>query len=202
MAMEGQDEGIAKAAVYEAWFRSPRGRRLGRAELRLLMKALSGCRSILEVGCGTGFFTRNLSSQFRVGLDISDGMVRYAAGRGGLYVRGDAERLPFREGAFDCVFCVALLEFVGDVGAVLGEMVRVGRRRVVVGLLGRWGVWNMVRRIRDFFVGGWFRRARFVSPSQIERLLGRKLSWRSSFEALGIRGLFGEFIMGVLEIEG
>jgi len=36
----------------------------------------------------------------------------------------------------------------------------------------------------------------------VEQELGRSLVWRSSFEALGIRGVLGEFVMGVLEIEG
>jgi|GEM_PF-4460164 len=200
--MEGQDEGLAKATAYERWYREPRGRRLGGAELRLVLRALSGCGSVLDVGCGTGFFTRKIEAPFKVGLDISSGMLRYAAGKGGVYVRGDAARLPFKTDCFDCVFCVAVLEFVEDMGAVLREMVRVARRRVAVGLLGRWGVLNIVRRARDFFVGGWFRKARFLRPADVEQELGRSLVWRSSFEALGIRGFLGEFVMGVLEIEG
>jgi len=200
--MEGQDEGLAKATAYERWYREPRGRRLGGAELRLVLRALSGCGSVLDVGCGTGFFTRKIEAPFKVGLDISSGMLRYAAGKGGVYVRGDAARLPFKNRSFDCVFCIAVLEFVEDMDAVLREMVRVARRRVVVGLLGRWGILNIIRRARDLFVGGWFRKARFLRPTDVEKELGRSLVWRSSFEALGVRGIFGEFVMGVLEIEG
>ena len=116
-------------------------------------------------------------------------------------MRGDAARLPFKNRSFDCVFCVAVLEFVEDMGAVLREMVRVARKRVVVGLLGRWGILNIVRRARDFFTGGWFSKARFLRPADVEKELGRSLLWRSSFEALGVRGVLGEFVMGVLEIE-
>jgi ubiquinone/menaquinone biosynthesis C-methylase UbiE len=63
----------------------------------------------LDVCCGTG-------SQFRtpeagrdpgpaIGLDNSAGMVRYAAARapGFFFVRGDAARLPFKDGSFRAV---------------------------------------------------------------------------------------------------
>lgn len=199
--MERDERGFERAAAYESWYSTPRGRRLGRVELRLLRSALRGCVSVLDVGCGTGFFVRKVDA-FCVGLDISEEMLGFARRLGGVYVRGNAERLPFSDKSFHCVFCVALLEFVADPKTVLSEMVRVGRKRVVVGLLGRWGFLNIVRRLRDAFSGGWFKRARFLSPRVVEAFLGRRLRWRSSFDSFGLRGFLGEFVMGVLEIEG
>jgi SAM-dependent methyltransferase len=52
---------------------------------------------VLEVGCGTGHFTRWLAEEaFRVaGLDISEAMLAEARKRNGvLYVVGDALALP------------------------------------------------------------------------------------------------------------
>ncbi len=40
---------------------------------------------------------------------------------------GDASAMPFRDGAFDYVICSHLLEHVTDPGAVMREMMRVGR---------------------------------------------------------------------------
>jgi len=60
----------------------------------------------LDVGCGTGQSTKALASvsAFVVGLDASATMLRVARRRdANPYVRGSAERLPFRDGASDVV---------------------------------------------------------------------------------------------------
>jgi SAM-dependent methyltransferase len=60
----------------------------------------------LDVACGTGQSTEALAgvSMLAVGLDASPGMLQRARGRDVRpYVRGRAERLPFRDNAFDMV---------------------------------------------------------------------------------------------------
>jgi SAM-dependent methyltransferase/uncharacterized protein YbaR (Trm112 family) len=65
-------------------------------------------------------------------------------GRGAFYVervgpfqrvQADGERLPFADGAFDVVFCVAALHHALDLRAMVGEMARVARRGGVVAAL-------------------------------------------------------------------
>ena len=46
---------------------------------------------------------------------------------GAHFAAADACRLPFPDGAFDSVFCVAVLQHIGDVDAAVGEMARVTR---------------------------------------------------------------------------
>ncbi len=101
---------------------------------------------VLEVGCGTGFFTLNLKQAGVIGkahvTDISAGMVeavrRNAAGLG-FAVEGnvaDAERLPYADGSFDLVVGHAVLHHIPDVERALAEMLRVlrpGGRLVVCG---------------------------------------------------------------------
>jgi SAM-dependent methyltransferase len=87
---------------------------------------LSGRERILDVGCGTGEFTRVLreeSGATVVGLDADRSLLdrAEAAGR----VLGDATRLPFRDGAFDLVVCQALLVNLSDPGAAIREFARV-----------------------------------------------------------------------------
>ncbi|HEY0448594.1 class I SAM-dependent methyltransferase [Actinophytocola sp.] len=93
-------------------------------------------RDVLEVGCGSAPCARWLSARGArvVGLDLSAGMLRYAAAAGeatGIdvpLVRANAERLPFATGSFD-IACSAFgaVPFVADVAAVFREVARVLR---------------------------------------------------------------------------
>ena len=90
---------------------------------------------VLEVGCGTGFFTLNLMLAGVIGeahvTDISPGMVNVAernAKELGLTVHGkvaDAETLPYDDGTFDLVVGHAVLHHIPDVELALREVVRV-----------------------------------------------------------------------------
>lgn len=80
-------------------------------------------------------------------------MLALARSRAGPLVRADVGRLPLRPESLDAVVAVAVLEFVADPAAAVGEMCRVTRRggRVVVGALNphsAWGVarWRRLRR--------------------------------------------------------
>ncbi len=93
-------------------------------------------RDVLEVGCGSAPCSRWLAEQGArvVGLDLSAGMLRYAAAAGeatGLSVpliRANAERLPFASGSFD-IACSAFgaVPFVADVGELFADVARVLR---------------------------------------------------------------------------
>jgi 2-polyprenyl-3-methyl-5-hydroxy-6-metoxy-1,4-benzoquinol methylase len=98
-----------------------------------LGRPLRGLR-VLNVGCGTGGF--NVAAQragaHTWGIDASHDAIRICElrrllGAGGRYVRAAAESLPFRDDAFDLVYCLSTLEHVDGVEAAVGEMVRVLR---------------------------------------------------------------------------
>jgi len=91
---------------------------------------LGSCDRILDVGCGTGELTRVLREESDgdvVGLDADATLLSSVAGP---TVRGDATRLPFRDGAFDLVACQALLINLPDPVAAVREFARVARERV------------------------------------------------------------------------
>ncbi|EMA01664.1 class I SAM-dependent methyltransferase [Haloferax denitrificans] len=90
---------------------------------------LGGRTRILDVGCGTGEFTRVLAeaSDARVvGVDADTDLLSVAADRAGIEaVAGDATRLPFAADSFDLVVCQALLVNLPDPTAALSEFARV-----------------------------------------------------------------------------
>ncbi|HKD99988.1 MAG TPA: class I SAM-dependent methyltransferase, partial [Planctomycetota bacterium] len=71
----------------------------------MLRDVPAGARSALDLGCGTGFFLRDVRRRCpdAVGLDISFDMLGLARQEapGAAVAQGDAESLPFRDGAFD-----------------------------------------------------------------------------------------------------
>jgi len=95
---------------------------------RLLTDRLApGGLRILDVGCGTGAVSRQLSAFGTVcSLDCSSDALRFARTRGlQCPVVGDAARLPFRASAFDLVTAFDIIEHVEDDLAMAGELRRV-----------------------------------------------------------------------------
>ncbi len=122
----------------------------------------------LEIGTGTGLFAAAITARGGrvVGIDLSTEMLRKARTRIPVCA-ADAARLPFRDGAFDRAFLVAVLDFVDDPVAVLREALRVSRGPVVVLALasGSWIAWR--RRIRGWMGHPIFRGARFYSRKRL-----------------------------------
>ena len=130
-------------ALYDAWYRTPRGRWIGECEFELLNRALAPRpgETLLDVGCGTGHFTRLFAQRTGVevvGLDPNLDWLAFARSAGtAACVAGRAERLPFRDASFDVAIAVTSLCFVAAEREALREIVRVTRRRIAVGLLNR-----------------------------------------------------------------
>lgn len=163
-------------ADYDAWYDTPRGRWIGETEFRLLARrlALQHGESLLDVGCGTGWFTRRFaaSNGWNVtGLDNDAARLAFARahGRNERYREGDALALPFPDASIDHVISVAALCCVADWRRALHEMVRVARRRVVVGLLNRHSLlWR--EKGRDGGTGG-YRGAHWHTAGEISAAL-------------------------------
>jgi SAM-dependent methyltransferase len=94
---------------------------------------------ILDVGCGEGLaelsIGRQQISQVRlIGIELVPSKVAQARqalashNQRAAFAAADACRLPFRDGAFDSIFCVAVLQHIGDVAAAVGEIARAVRK--------------------------------------------------------------------------
>ena len=103
-----------------------------RAEMVSRLGLARGAR-VLDVATGTGLVAGDLAAKLDarvVGLDQSAAMLRRASARGipnFVVVRGDGQRLPFTDGAFDAVIHTYLLRYVDDPAATLVELARVLR---------------------------------------------------------------------------
>ena len=162
-----------KAAQYDAWYDSPRGRWIGESEFQLARKQLAphAGASILDVGCGTGWFTRRFASTggTMTGLDLNRDSLVYARGHSGnecAWVQGDAHHLPFPDKSFDYVLSIAALCFTHDERIPLAEMIRVTRGR---------------------FVAGWLNRSSLLYSSKVGRGDYRGVHWHTATE---VRALF------------
>jgi malonyl-CoA O-methyltransferase len=105
-------------------------RNVGQQLLARLPAAITPARW-LDLGCGTGYFSRALGERFPtsqgLALDIAEGMLRHAQPLGGAqqFIAGDAERLPLRDEACDLLFSSLALQWCADFSAVLSEAERV-----------------------------------------------------------------------------
>ncbi len=199
------DPGVA--ARYESWYSGP-GRRTVRLEKRLLASLLSDfdpAASVLDVGCGTGHFTRWFARRgLRVtGLDNSRPMLEaMAGGRSFRRILGDAHRLPFADGSFDIVALITVLEFVIDPLHALREAARVARRGLILGDLNAVSLLAVRRRLsrrapwtaaRFFTIRTLLRIVRAAAPDRIARV-----RWRTTLSpipfVLPLSLPFGAFI--------
>ena len=130
-------------AEYEAWYHTPRGAWIGNSEFSLLQSLLcpiAGAR-LLDVGCGTGWFSRRFAGQGLqvTGIDPDPKAIAYARSQGGevSWMEASATALPFADNSFDCSAAVTSLCFIDDVQQAMQEMWRVSRHGMVLGLLNR-----------------------------------------------------------------
>jgi SAM-dependent methyltransferase len=142
-------------------FGSRRRRRRDARKWRALQRAFAlaeGVRTTLDVPCGTGRFTDRLveSGYDVIATDISSEMMsvarRSVEGHEGMagFVQAEAEALPFRDGALDCVMSIRFL-FHADGPTrvrILQEMRRVTRRWLIVDYRHRYNVHYWVWRIK------------------------------------------------------
>jgi ubiquinone/menaquinone biosynthesis C-methylase UbiE len=165
------------ACHYEEWYETPEGRRadeLEKASLGQMLESFPQARSVLEVGCGTGHFTRWLREKelFAVGLDLSAEMLAVGKGVGTLdFVQADAHHLPFTDGTFDLVALVTTLEFLREPRMALAEAIRVSKDGLVLGVLNRWSVLGFKRRLMERFRPTVYETAHFYGVGELERLL-------------------------------
>jgi ubiquinone/menaquinone biosynthesis C-methylase UbiE len=180
---------------YESWRATSLGAVTEAIEQRLildLMGDLAGVH-VLDLGCGDGALVCAAASRGAeaTGVDPDPAMLaaaRTRADRDGItaaFLEGRAERLPFPDAAFDVVVSITVLCFVPDASVAVREMVRVLRPggRLVIGELGRWSLWAMIRRLRGWLGSATWKAAHFRTGTEL-----RALAKQTGLSVTAIRG--------------
>lgn len=145
-------------AAYDAWYATRRGHWIAECEFSLLTRFMGreAGASLLDVGCGTGHFSRRFAAAGLqvTGVDPDPAALAYARSRDGVaYVRADARALPYAAGSFDWVTAVTSLCFVDPPQRALAEAWRVAKRGVVLGLLHRHSLLYLRKRGHGAYAG-------------------------------------------------
>jgi SAM-dependent methyltransferase len=124
-------------------------------ETLALMRRYAGPH-VLDLGCGAGPYSQALRTDGRAvqALEYVAEPARMARTRGVPVVRADGRRMPFRDGTFDTVIAVEVIEHIERPGEIVAEAARVTRERILVSVpnaaviphLWPWGVvpWHLL----------------------------------------------------------
>jgi len=113
----------------------------------------TGARRVLEIGCGEGFVTNlakeTLSPELLIGSDYSSQWLARAKKfhPDSQFMVIDARKIPFKDGAFDLVLAIEVLEHVEGPEAALDEIARVASNRAIISVPNGviWRLGNMAR---------------------------------------------------------
>jgi ubiquinone/menaquinone biosynthesis C-methylase UbiE len=177
------------ARHYDDWYQNPENRFVADLEDQLLLRLLQPARGqrVLDIGCGTG---RHLLMFLEMGLDVTGidasphmlGIAAEKLGHRAELHQGQAEDLPFEDNTFDIATLITTLEFVDDVQKALEEACRVTESRIFLGVLNRYAIKGIERRLKGIFSESVYNRAKFFSVWEAKRrvmqILGRvPLTW-------------------------
>ena len=88
-------------------------------------------KHIVDLGCGTGVFTRELSARYSqakvTGVDIAEGMIQWCRSQSKAedYLCADAVSLPFEDNSVDLIFSNLSIQWVEDLEKLFVELNRV-----------------------------------------------------------------------------
>jgi len=169
------------ANKYDSWYDSAKGRMYDRLEKKAISRYLppnAKGKTLLEVGCGTGHWSRFFSEYgFEVtGVDVSERTINIAKSKNisnASFQLADGHSLPFEDSSFDVTAAITTLEFVSDAEAVVQEMIRCTRQsggQLLVGVLNAMARLNRNRKQRPESP---YAKARLFSPRELKQLLVR-----------------------------
>ena len=170
------------ALNYEKWYSQSEGRSSFQLENQLQLALLRPRKgeTILDIGCGTGtslepFIGKDIQA---TGIDASPYMLDIASQKFGSQIdfyRGFAEDLPFDDNSFNHACLVTTLEFVNDPVKAIAEACRVAKDRVFLGVLNRYAIKGIQRRVKGMFARSIYNHAQFYSVWELKQIVRSQL---------------------------
>jgi SAM-dependent methyltransferase len=162
---------------YARWRASALGAITERLEHDLILSMLPPIngKRVLDVGCGDGILTEKLASRGAdaIGVDANPDMIAATKQHaGGTYQVADAAALPFADNTFNAITAVTVLCVCANPEKLMQEMVRVLKPggHLVIGELGRWSLWALVRRLRGLVGNRIWRETHFFTIAELTAL--------------------------------
>lgn len=143
-----------------------RGEHVRRRRLRAVLSLLNGCTSLLDVGAGPATLSKDFPCLV-IACDRSAPMLERAKQRVDDAIRCDAQYLPFRDTSFDVSFESSCLYLVSEKDAMIKEMKRVARRRIIIFESNRLSL----RRLYEKYVKGAEMRPEHPSPNEVRKYM-------------------------------
>jgi ubiquinone/menaquinone biosynthesis C-methylase UbiE len=169
---------FSDANAYENWLKQDRNQAIVRLEHRLMLEMIKPVvgDSLVDIGCGTGaslepFLGKGISL---TGVDPSPYMLDVARKKIGSradFHQAHAEDLPFDDNSFQYATLCLTLEFCDDPKKALEEACRVAKDGVFIGILNKYALTALKRRIRGIFQTTIYNRARFFSVGEVKQML-------------------------------
>ncbi|MGB9499423.1 MAG: class I SAM-dependent methyltransferase [Dissulfuribacterales bacterium] len=191
------------AVSYMRWLKADCNQHTIELESRLMTGMLHPfCgERLIDIGCGTGaslmpFLGKGI---LLTGADPSPYMLDVANKNLGHRVdlhRAYAEDLPFEDNSFDYASICLTLEFVEEPQKALEEAFRVAKDGVFIGILNKYALKALERRIKGIFKPSIYNHARFFGIGEIKYLIYKLLgdvpvSWKTTCQ---FPGIFHRFI--------
>lgn len=165
------------ASEYDNYYLSEQGRNIDKIERKFFSAHLNDLFKghLLELGCGTGHWTRFFTDQgFLVtAIDNSEAMLAIARSKtiqNAFFLKADATSLPFSDAEFSIIVSVTMLEFVENINKVMDEIDRVLKPggTLVLGCLSILSELGKNKKNDPVF-----KHAKFFTPAELEQLLKR-----------------------------
>jgi len=165
---------------YDNWYGSAVGQMYDRLEKKAfdsLLGSHNGGKQLLEIGCGTGHWSKYFSEKgFEVtGIDVSQEMIKTANRKNIPHCHfhvSDGQNLSFFDNSFDVAAAITTLEFSENPEKIISEMARCvkPKGKLLFGVLNSLSAYNQKRRNNAESVYAY---GQLFSPEQLRSLLER-----------------------------
>ncbi|MCB0410763.1 MAG: class I SAM-dependent methyltransferase, partial [Flavobacteriales bacterium] len=90
----------------------------------------SSAKNLIDVGCGKGYFLSQLQGK---GLELTGcDIVDKGESKNYNYVKGNIEKLPFKDNEFDIVTCFHTLEHIISPEKAISELKRIAKKQLII----------------------------------------------------------------------